>query len=168
MKDEAKSQLRKIIGDYDAKLVEAERVESEKRAADAAFPERFLTLKTHTIRPELQEIAEMLNERGHDASVHDQEESSSAGAGVKSAAVSLRIVPKPFARKSTETNPVTIEVTFSANRSERRVSVSSTNTMLGQGGSIGKRGAYDIDAVTADVVTSHVTQTLYEAFGGTR
>src|ERR1700689_2498833 len=109
MKDDAKSQLTKIIVDYDAKLAEAERLEAAKRAAHAAVPERFLAFKTQTIRPALQEIADMLNERGHEASVREQEESSSAVGGVKSSAVSLRIVPKPFAHKSTETNPIAIE-----------------------------------------------------------
>jgi len=164
MKDEQKSQLGRIIGDYDTKLTEAERVDVAKRAADAAFPERFVTIKTKTIRPALQEIADMLNERGHEASVRDQEESSSAGGGVKSAAVSLRLVPKPFAHKSTETNPVAIEIMFSANRAERNITVSSTNTMTSHGGSVGKRGGYEIDAVTPDVVANHVIQTLTDAF----
>jgi hypothetical protein len=164
MKDDAKSQLKKIIGDYDEKLAEVERVDKAKREAHAAFPARFVTLKTETIQPAIQEIADMLNERGHEASVRDQEESSSAGGGVKSAAVSLRVVPKPFAHKSTETNPVTIEIMFSANRTERKITVSSTNTMTSHGGSVGKRGQYEIDGVTPDVVASHVIETLNDAF----
>src|SRR5271170_4757503 len=110
MKDEAKSQLKQIIGDYDTKLAEVERADAAKRAADAAFPERFVTFKTKTIRPALEEIVEMLNERGHEASVREQEESSSAAGGVKSAAISLRIVPRPFAHKSTEPTSTAIEV----------------------------------------------------------
>jgi hypothetical protein len=168
MRDEAKSQLKKIIGDYDEKLAEAERVDTANRAAHAAFPGRFVALKTETIQPATQEIADLLNERGHKASVREQEESSSAEGGVKSAAVSLRSIPKPFAHKSTETNPITIEITFSANRSERKVAVSSTNTMIGNSGTVGKCGEYEIDAVTADVVANHVIQTLTEAFGGAR
>jgi hypothetical protein len=168
MKDEAKSQLKKIIGDYDERLAEAGRVDAANRAAHAAFPGRFVMLKAETIQPALQEIADILNERGHKASVREQEESSSAEGGVRSAAISLRIVPKPFAHKSAETNPIAIEITFSANRSERKVAVSSTNAMVNQGGSVGKRGEYEIEAVTADVVASHVIQTLNEAFAGTR
>jgi hypothetical protein len=165
MKDEAKTQLGKIIGDYDATLAELERVDAAKRAADAAFPERFVTFKAKTIRPELQEIAEMLNARGHQAAVLEQDESSSTAGGVRSAAVSLRVVPKPFAARSTESNPPRIEVTFSANRNERRVIVSSTNTMMNHAGSVGRRGEYELEAVTVDVVASHVIQTLKEAFG---
>ena len=166
MNDEAKSMLQKIIGEYDIKLTEAERLNAAKRAADAAFPEGFLAFKTATIRPTLQEIADMLNQRGHDASVREQDESSTAGGGVKSAAISLRVVPKPFAHKGAETNPVAIEVMFSANRAERKVTVSSTNTTSNHRGSVGKRGEYVIEAVTPDVVANHVIQTLKDAFGG--
>ena len=168
MKDEEKKQLKKIIGDYDEKLAEAARLDAATRAAQVAFPERFLALKTETIRPVIQEIADVLNERGHEAAVREQDESSSTAGGVKSAAISLRLVPKPFAGNPAEANPVAIEISFSANRVERKVTVSSTNTMMNHGGRIGKRGEYDLDAVTSDVVASHVIQTLTEAFGGTR
>jgi hypothetical protein len=168
MKDEAKRQLKKIIGDYDEKLAEAARLDATNRAAHAAFPGRFVALRAETIQPAIQEIADLLNECDHKASVREQEESSSTEGGVKSAAISLRIVPKPFAHRSAETNPIAIEITFSANRSERKVAVSSTNTMPHESGSVGKRAEYDIEALTADVVASHVIQTLNEAFRGTR
>jgi hypothetical protein len=102
MKDEAKRQLKKILGDYDEKLAEAARIDAANRAAHAAFPGRFVTLRAETIQPATQEIADLLNECGHKASVHEQEESSSTEGGVKSAAISLRIVPKPFAHRSAE------------------------------------------------------------------
>jgi len=168
MNIEARRHLMKIIGDYDEKLAEAERVNAAKRAAHAAFPGRFVTVKAEVIRPALEEIADMLKERGHDASVREWEDSSNAEGGIKSAAVSLRVVPKPFVQRAAETNPIAIEVTFSANRAERKVAVSSSNSMISQGGKVGKRGEYEIDAVTADVVTSHVIQTLQDAFGETR
>jgi hypothetical protein len=168
MKEEAKKQLKQIIGAYDDKLAEAARVEAAKSAAQAAFPERFIALKTQVIRPVIQEIADLLSERGHEAAVREQDESSSTAGGVKSAAVSLRVVPKPFAHLAAEANPVALEISFSANRAERKVTVSSTNTMINHGGRIGKRGEYELDAVTADVVANHVIETLAEAFGGTR
>jgi hypothetical protein len=55
-------------------------------------------------------------------------------------------------------------VSFSANRSERKVVVSSTTTLIHSSGSVGKRGEYEIDALTADVVVEHVLQTLEKAF----
>jgi len=166
MKIEAKSELQKIISDYDDKLAETERLAAARRAELAAFPARFVALKTGVIQPAAQEIADMLNERGHSASLREQEESATVEGNVKSAAVSLRIVPKPFAHKAAEANAVSIEVTFSANRAERKVAVSSTNTMINHGGTVGKLGEYEIDAVTADVVAKHVIQTLNDAFRG--
>ncbi len=186
MNHESKSKLEKIIGDYETKLAEAARIEAAKRAADAVFPERFVAEKAKTIRPALQEIADMLNAHGHDAQIREQEESSSTVSGFKSAAITLCVVPKPFVRKPSpapagatsgpagvpaavggqqDNNGALIEITFSAKRAERKVTVSSTNTMMSHAGNIGKRGEYEIDAVTTDVVTSHCIQTLGEAFG---
>ena len=79
------------------------------------------------------------------------------------AAISLRLNPKPFAFKSANTNRSFIEITFSANRNERKVTVSSTNTIVNSNGSLGKRGEYEIDAMTADVVAEHVLRSLEEA-----
>ena len=168
MKDDAKTQLKKIISDYDAKLAENERFEKAKREAQAAFPARFVSLKTEIIHPAIKEVVDMLNEGGHVASVREQEDSSTAEGGVKSAAISLRVVPRPFTAKASEVNAISIEVTFSANRAARKVAVSSTNTMINHGGTVGKRGEYEIEDLTADIVTTHVLQTLAEAFGGPR
>lgn len=164
MKSDVRDQLTNLIGAYDAKLAEAERVEDAKRAAHEAFPKRFAALKTATIRPALEEFAEVLNGSGHEAAVNEQEESSSTAGGIKWAAISLRIVPKPHAHRSTPTNPSAVEVTFSANRNDGKITVSSTNTMSSAGGSLGKRASYEVESVTADVIAEHVLQTLKEAF----
>jgi hypothetical protein len=163
MNSDAKNQLNNILRTYDAKLAEQERLEATKRAADAAFPVRFAALKSETIRPMIQEFVDVLSAHGHEATAREQEESSSTAGGVSYAAISLRIIPKPFARKSTETPRTFIEITFSANRSERRITVSSTNTMMSSSGSVGKRGEYEIEAMTAEVITEHMLQSLQEA-----
>ncbi|HWL84167.1 MAG TPA: hypothetical protein VNO21_00010 [Polyangiaceae bacterium] len=167
MKDDVKNRLNGILGSYDEKLAEIERRDTAIRAARESFPERFAVLKTKTIRPVLDEFAAALNARGHDAAAREQEESSSAAGGVAFAAVILRIIPKPFARKS-ETNNNFIEVAFSANRAERKITVASTNTIANSGGSRGKRGEYEIDSVTTEIVEGHVLQTLQEALAETR
>jgi hypothetical protein len=168
MRTEAKTQLETILGTYDEKLAEIERRESAIRAAQASFPERFAALRAKTIRPALDELAELLNGHGHESVAREQEESSTTAGGISSAAISLRIVPKPFAHKSTETSNNFIEITFSANRSERKITVSSTNTIVNSGGSRGRRGEYDIEVLTADVIVNHVLQTLQEAFADAR
>jgi hypothetical protein len=51
MKDEAQSQLRKIMDVYDAKFAEAERLAAANRAAQAAFPGRFSSLGRRSFAP---------------------------------------------------------------------------------------------------------------------
>jgi hypothetical protein len=163
MKSETKTQLEEILGKYDARLVEEERAVAAKRVADAEFPARFDALRVGMLRPAMQEVIDLLSAHGHVATIIEREESSTTVGGFSHAAISLRINPKPFAQKSPETNKTFIEVTFSANRSERKVTVSSTNTTIHSIGNVGKRGEYPIEALTADVVTEEVTRTLQEA-----
>ncbi len=165
MKTEAKQQLEKILGTYDEKVAEEERKVAAKRAADLAFPERFATLRAETIRPAIKSFVDVLCGHGHEAVAREQEESTSTIAGISFAAISLRMTPKPFAFKSADGNRSFIEVTFSANRTERKVTVSSTNTIVNSNGGMGKRGEYEIDAMTAEVVSDHVLRTLQEALG---
>jgi hypothetical protein len=166
MKDEAKKKLKQILGAYDQKLAETARLEAESRAAKAAFPERFSALKKKMILPLLQELAEELNASGHEATFREQEESASTAGGVTSAAVLLRIVPKPFAQRPAETKKSFLEITFAANRSEQKIVVSSSNTIINSGGSVGKRGEYAIEGLTDDAVVGHVFHALEEAFAG--
>jgi hypothetical protein len=165
MKDEVKNRLKEIVGAYDEKLAARERADTAKRLAKEAFPVRFQKLKTDTIRPTLEEFAQVLNAREHEAKVVEQEESSTTADGVKWAAIWLRIIPKPFAHKPTQANPSAIEITFSANRNDGKITVSSNNTMSNAAGSLGKRGSYEVDVVTSDVVAEQVLQALQEAFG---
>ena len=168
MKDEDKARLQKILGDYEAKLAEAARIDAVNRAAQAAFPGRFVALAAEVLRPAMQEIADLLRARGHEATVHEQEESSSTAGGVKAAAVSMRVVPKSVTPGAASSSPVAFEISFSANRAERKVVVSSSSTMMNHGARMGKRGEFEVDAVTADVVATHAIKALEEAIGSTR
>jgi hypothetical protein len=164
MKDDAKRQLERILGAYDERLVEADRLDAASRAAKAAFPERFARLRIETILPVLRELADVLNRSGHEATTYEQEESSSTSGGITSAAVSLRVIPKPFAQRPPETKRSFVDITLAANRRDRKIVVSSTNTIINSGGSVGKRGEYEIEMLTADIVVNHVLETLEEAF----
>jgi hypothetical protein len=164
MKDEAKKHLKQILGAYEERLAEASRREAASRAAKEAFPLRFSTLSKEVFLPVLGEIAEMLNARGHEATVREQEESSTSVGGVSSAAVGLCVVPKPFVPKTTDTKRSFVEIMFSANRSEQKIIVSTTNTIMNSGGGLGKRGEYELEGMTGDVVAEQVLRTLEEAF----
>jgi hypothetical protein len=166
MKDDVKNELTRILGVYDDRLAETERAEAAKRAAELAFPGRYAALRSDAIRPALQEFAEILNGRGHEVTVRELEESTSSEGGVTLASIALRIVPKAQAVGTTAIKKSFVEISFSANRNERRITVSSTNTMINSAGSVGKRGDYDIVELTPDVIQGHVLQTLRDVLLG--
>lgn len=168
MKGEAKIELERMLAEYDDKLTEVARLGAAERAAQTEFPVRFATLRAEVIRPALQELAQMLNSHGHEVTVSETEGSSSKAGGVTLAATSLRVVPKPFAHKTPAKNENFIEVTFVANPAERKITISSTNTMTTFGGSVENRGEFAIEALTSDVVAAVVLQTLRDAFVGTK
>jgi hypothetical protein len=163
MKNEIKNELKAILGKYDGRLLEEERAVAATRAAEEAFPARFATLRTETLRPVMQELVELLGTHGHSATVIEREESSTTVGGFSHAAISLRINPKLLAGKPPEGDKTFIEIAFAANRRERKVTVSSTNTAIHSSGNVGKRGEYLIEVLTADVVAEEVTRTLQEA-----
>jgi len=162
MNDDSKDQLTKILGAYDDTLAEVARVDAANLAAQVAFPARYAALRRDTIRPTIQEFADVLSGRGHEVTVRELEESTSSDVGVTFAAIVLRVVPKAFANNGPETKKSFIEVSFSANRLERKVVVASTNTIINSSGSVGKRGAYDVDALTPTIVEAHVLHALRE------
>ena len=167
MNDDAKNQLQKILGAYDERLAEIARVDAANSAAQMAFPERYAALRSNTIRPVMQEFANVLNSRGHEVTVRELEESTSSDVGVTLATIALHIIPKAFVDKGATTKRSYIEISFSANRNERKIVVSSTNTIINSSGSVGKRGSYDVDALTTDVIEAHVIHTLREGLAGT-
>jgi hypothetical protein len=163
MNEDARAKLNKLLAAYDEKLVLAARIEAAKRAAAVAFPERFATLRSDTIRPTIQEFATVLNDCGHEVTVREFEESTSSEAGVTSATIAVRIVPKALVERIDIAKRSFVELSFSANRNERKILVSSNNTIINSSGSVGKRAEYEIDAVTAGVVEGHVLDALGEA-----
>jgi hypothetical protein len=166
MNDDVKNKLTELLGANDEKLAEAARVDAALCAAAAAFPERYATLRSGTIRPTIQEFADVLNGRGHEVTVRELEESTSSEAGVSSATIALRIVPKAFVDNPASAKKSFLELSFSANRIERKITVSSTNTIINSAGRVGKRAEYEIDAVTPAVVEAHVFHALGEALAG--
>jgi hypothetical protein len=168
MKGEAKAELERVLGVYDDKLAEDARLGAAERAARTEFPARFARLRAEVISPTLHELAQVLGAHGHEVTVSEREGSSSNAGGVTLAHISLRVVPKPFARKVPAKSENFIEVTFAANPAERKVLVSSANTTTAFRGSVGDHGEYTIDALTADVVVDAVVQTLKDAFTVTK
>ena len=170
MKDEAKKQLKRILAVYDERLAETERVEAERRAAKEAFPVRFAALKKDTILPILEEFAEAYSPDKYwltTAKATEQDESSSTAGVTSDRRSGCASFPSCSGRRRRIRRRASSRFRSRPNfLSERKVVVSSTNTLINSGGGVGKRGEYELETLTGDVVVGHVMQTLEEALVG--
>ena len=92
MADYLREELGKLLNEYDERRRAVLEREQKVRDDDARFVARFAELRRGVIRPAFEAAATMLSERGHVASITEQEFSVAEGAKVSEAWIALRIV----------------------------------------------------------------------------
>ena len=92
MADYLRDELGKLLNEYDERRRAVLEREQKVRDDDARFVARFAELRRGVIRPAFEAAATMLSERGHVASITEQEFSVAEGAKVSEAWIALRIV----------------------------------------------------------------------------
>lgn len=93
MADYLRNELGKLLDDYDERRRAVLAREQKVRDDDALFVTQFAELRRSVIRPAFEAAATLLAERGHLASITEQEFSVAEGAKVSEAWIALRIVP---------------------------------------------------------------------------
>jgi hypothetical protein len=92
MADYLRDELGKLLNQYDEQRRATLAREQKVRDEDALFVAQFAELRRSVIRPSFEAAAAMLAERGHIASIAEQEFSVAEGSKVSEAWISLRIV----------------------------------------------------------------------------
>jgi hypothetical protein len=92
MADYLRDELGKLLDDYDERRRAVLAREQKVRDDDALFLAQFAELRRSVIRPAFEAAAAMLAERGHLASITEQEFSVAEGSKVSEAWIELRIV----------------------------------------------------------------------------
>ena len=93
MADYLRNELGKLLDDYDERRRAVLAREQKVRDDDALFVAQFAELRRSVIRPAFEAAATLLAERGHLASITEQEFSVAEGSKVNEAWIALRIVP---------------------------------------------------------------------------
>jgi hypothetical protein len=93
MADYLRDELAKLLDDYDERRRAVLAREQKVRDDDALFLAQFVELRRSVIRPAFEAAATLLAERGHLASITEQEFSVAEGSKVSEAWIALRIVP---------------------------------------------------------------------------
>jgi hypothetical protein len=92
MGDKLRDQLGKLLDEYDERRRVVLAREQKIRDDDALFLAQFAELRRGVIRPAFEAAAAMLAERGHVASITEQELTIAEGGKVSEASIALRIV----------------------------------------------------------------------------
>jgi hypothetical protein len=92
MTDNLRDQLGKLLDEYDERRRVVLAREQKVKEDDAQFLASFAELRRSVIRPAFEAAASMLAERGHVASIIEQELTIAEGGKVSEASIALRIV----------------------------------------------------------------------------
>jgi hypothetical protein len=92
MGDYLRDELGKLLDEYDERRRVTLAREQQVRDDDARFLTEFMELRRGVIRPAFEAAAAMLAERGHVASITEQELAVAEGGKVSEASIALRIV----------------------------------------------------------------------------
>ena len=93
MADHLREELEKLLTQYEEQRRVVLAREEKVKEADAQFIARFAELRRGVIRPAFEVAAAMLAERGHKASIAEQEFSVDPAGRITEAGISLHIVP---------------------------------------------------------------------------
>ena len=150
MADRLREALTKLLDDYEARRRGDREREQKAKDEEANFLAEFAELRRRVIRPVFEAAGAMLEERGHRASIAEQE--FGAAGRVTEAGITLRVVPS-----GTKASPHEDQRSLSiATRHYNRTVWINSGESAGSGGIAGAKGAYGLDRVTKEFVEDEV------------
>jgi hypothetical protein len=93
MADYLRTELAKLLNQYDERRLVVQAREQKLKDDDARFVAGFAELRRSIVRPAFEAAGAMLAERGHKVTIAEQEFSVDAGSKVTEAGISIHIVP---------------------------------------------------------------------------
>jgi hypothetical protein len=148
MADPLREALSKLLDDYDARRLGEQEREQKSKDDEAHFLVDFAGLRRDVIRPVFEAAAAMLEERGHRASIVEQEFVGGSAGRISEAGITLRVVPSGTKAPLHEDQR---SLSFATRHYNKTVWVNSGES-AGSGGLAGSKGAYALERVTKQLV----------------
>ncbi len=150
MADHLREALTRLLDDYEARRRGDREREQKAKDEEAHFLADFAELRRRVIRPVFEAAGAMLEERGHRASIVEQE--FSAAGRITEAGITLRIVPSGTKAPLHEDQR---SLSIATRHYNRTVWINSGES-AGSGGLAGAKGAYGLDKMTKQLVEDEV------------
>jgi hypothetical protein len=148
MADSLQEALTQLLDGYDARRRGEQAREQKSKDDEAQFLADFAELRREVIRPVFEAAAALLEERGHRASIVEQEFVAGSAGRIGEAGITLRVVPLGTKAPLHEDQR---SLSFTTRHYNKTVWVNSGESAA-SGGLAGAKGAYALERVTKQLV----------------
>jgi hypothetical protein len=162
MADHLRETLTKLLDDYDARRLGEQAREQKAKDDETHFLDDFAELRRDVIRPVFEAVAAMLEERGHRASIVEQEFVGGSAGRISEAGITLRIVPSGTKAPLHEDQR---SLSFTTRHYNKTVWINSGES-AGSGGLAGAKGAYSLERVTRQLVEDELVAFVSRVVAG--
>ncbi len=163
MEGPIKNKLKEIFDKHDENKLAAKKAQEKIKTEKDVFLEDFERTITNTIRPSLEEIGAIIAARGHGCKISAQRETETKHDGFQNAHIKMIIYTDAHqARRGPDHEYPSIS--FIATPSNKTILVHGSTIMSGHGGDAGKRGEYQLDKITQEIVETETVNLLNECF----
>ena len=164
MNDNSTKRLQEILAKYDAKKKEKQIRKEQHGNTHAEFLKVFAEKADNTIRPAMESIGKIIEGRGHQWEIMENDEELDRSTGRIQDAM-IRLIVYPSGRRPRDESDHAPSVAFRATGGNA-ISVYRCTMMPGGGGSAGPGRSYKITEITGEAVEDEILGVLSEAMTG--
>ena len=162
MKNQTKLELEALLDSYEKKQLEAKLRQDQEQYELEMYLEDFKELREKVVRPVMEDMGDILEQKGHDFKIREREYSVDKKAFAIEARIEFKIFPRSNAEEFyAENHP---SLMFSSDVASRKVKVHGSYVMPGRRGERELIRTYGISEITNDIVEKEILDILIKAF----
>jgi hypothetical protein len=163
VKEETKNRLANVLNRYDEEQSGAKKQAQETQTAQEELLQAFGHLRTEVIRPSMEAIGTVLQTRGHEYKIVEEDVSTDAPGTQQDLMISMYIFPSRAGAQATTRELLHFpHISFRPDPYWRRIIIHTSNVTLTYGGLSGGRGEYSISQITSEFVEKELVQIVEE------
>jgi hypothetical protein len=151
MADRFSSELTRLLDEYDSRRLAVESRERQVKADDARFLSAFADLRRNVIRPVFDSARDILAQRGHAATIIEQEFGADAQGKPVEASISISVVASG-AQPPRHADDVTRSLTIATRHYNKTVSLQSPSNAV----ATGAKTTYGVSEIDRQLVEEQV------------
>ena len=162
MKNQTQLELEALLDSYEKKQLEAKLRQDQEQYELEMYLEDFKELREKVVRPVMEDMGDILVQKGHDFKIREREYSVDKKAFAIEARIEFKIFPRSNAEEFyAENHP---SVMFSSDVTSRKIKVHGSYVMPGRRGERELIRTYGISEITSDIVEKEILDILIKAF----